>query len=68
MDDKTPTPEEINDYLNKLIAKLKQRPQWELEQELGRMLMRHIDTFTPEELKRYNELQDLLSKNEQSKE
>lgn len=56
----TPTPEQIEDYSQKLIAKLKQDPKWELQQEFGRMLMRHIDTFSDQELKRYNELKQLL--------
>jgi len=57
----TPTPEQIEEYCQKLIAKLKQEPNWELQQEFGRMLMRHIDSFTTEERDRYEELKRLLS-------
>ena len=47
----TPTPEQIEGYCQKLIEKFKQDPKWELQQEFGRMLMRHIDSFTEEERK-----------------
>lgn len=57
-----PTQQEIDAYCEKLIGKLKQDPQWELQQEFGRMLMRHIDSFTPEERKRYDELKEILTK------
>jgi hypothetical protein len=57
----TPTPEQIEGYCQKLIAKFKQDPKWELQQEFGRMLMRHIDSFTEEERNRYEELKRLLS-------
>jgi HKD family nuclease len=55
-----PTHEQINEYCQKLIAKFKQDQKWELQQEFGRMLMRHIDSFTEEERKRYEELKRLL--------
>ncbi len=32
-----PTQQEYDDYCNKLIAKFKQDPQWELQQEYGRL-------------------------------
>lgn len=56
-----PTKEQTDDYLNKLVAKFKKDPKWELQQEFGKMLMRHINTFTPDELARYNELKELLA-------
>ena len=56
----TPTPEQIEEYYQKLITKFKQDPKWELQQEFGRMLMRHIDSFTEEERNRYEELKELL--------
>jgi uncharacterized membrane-anchored protein YjiN (DUF445 family) len=56
----TPTPKQIEDYCQNLIAKLKQEPNYELQQEFGRMLMRHIDSFTPDERKRYDELKSIL--------
>lgn len=58
--DVTPTPKQIEDYCQKLIKELKKDPQYELRQELGRMLMRHIDSFTTEERARYDELLILL--------
>ena len=57
----TPTPEQIEGYCQKLIAKLKQDPEYELMQEYGRLLMKHIDSFTPEERKRYDELTIILN-------
>jgi len=55
-----PTQQEIDDYCNSMMEKFKQDPQWELQQEFGRLLMRHIDSFTPEERKRYDELKAIL--------
>ena len=52
--------EEMDSYLEKLIAKLKQDPKWELQQEFGRMLLRHIDSLTESERIRYEELKQLL--------
>ena len=52
--------EEISDYYEKLLAKFKQDPNYELQLELGKLLLRHIDTFTIEERKRYDELIELL--------
>lgn len=47
--------------MQRLLDKFKQDPQYELKQEFGRMLMRHINSFTPEERKRYDELKTILS-------
>jgi len=58
--DKEHTPEEIENYCQKLMAKMKQEPNWELRQEFGTMLMRHINSFTKEERDRYEELKRLL--------
>lgn len=52
--------EEAENYFNKLLNKFKQDPRYELRQELGQMLFKHIDNFTEEEIKRYNELKELL--------
>jgi hypothetical protein len=46
----------------KLLNKLKQDPQFDIMQEYGKLLMRHIDTFTPDERKRYDELTEILCK------
>jgi len=55
-----PTPEQMEDYYQKLITKFKKDPQYELQQEFGRMLLRHIDSFTDQERIRYEELKRLL--------
>lgn len=55
-----PTKEQLDSYYNKLLSKLKKDPQFELRQELGNMLMRHISTFSDKELDRYNELIKIL--------
>ena len=57
----TPTPEQIEGYCQKLIAEFKKNPNWELRQEFGTMLMRHINSFTKEERDRYEELKRLLN-------
>ena len=57
---KEPTPQEFEDYCQKLLTKFKQDPQYELKQELGTMLKRHINDFSPKELERYNELISIL--------
>lgn len=58
-----PTPNQIEDYCQNLIKKLEnENPDFELNVEYGKMLMRHIDSFTPDERKRYDELTSILSK------
>ena len=52
--------DQMESYLARILAKMKQDPKHELRQEFGRMLMRHINSFTPQELARYHELQQLL--------
>lgn len=53
--------DEINDYFNNLIAKLRAKdPQFEERIEFGKLLMKHIDDFTPDERKRYDELKETL--------
>jgi hypothetical protein len=44
----------------KLLERLKKEPLFEEQQEFGRLLMKHIDSFTPEERKRYEELKLIL--------
>ena len=44
----------------KLLARLRQQPLAKEREEFGMMLMRHIDSFTPEERKRYEELKAIL--------
>ena len=51
--------EEYEVAAQKLLSKLKQDPKFELMTELGRLLMRHIDSYTPDERKRYDELIEL---------
>lgn len=51
-----PTEEQFNAYAEKLLAKFKQDPQYELKQELGKLLMIHIDDFTAAQRERYDYL------------
>lgn len=51
-----PTEEDFKRVLNKL----KQDPKYDLHQELGQFLFRHIDDLSPDERKRYDELLILL--------
>lgn len=45
-----------------MLARLKAKdPLFELNMEFGKMLMKNINHFTDDELKRYNELKILLS-------
>ncbi len=60
MEDWTPEKEAA---AQRLLDKFKKEPFYEERQELGTMLMRHIDSFTPAERKRYDELKEIL-KNE----
>ena len=46
--------------LDKLLARLRAEPLAKEREEFGRMLFRHIDSYTPDELKRYNELKEIL--------
>lgn len=54
------TVEKYEDYCEKLLNKFKEDHLFELKQEFGMMLFKHIDDFTPQELERYNELKELL--------
>jgi hypothetical protein len=51
----------IEEQYDRLLKKLQQDPQFELRQELGQFLLQHIDSLTPEERKRYDELIELLN-------
>jgi len=64
---KEPTEQELEDYCDKLLNKFKEDPQYELKQEYGQLLMKHINDFTPEELIRYNELKQILIQSPTSK-
>jgi hypothetical protein len=44
----------------KLLEKFKKDPQYELNLEFGKLLMKHINDFTPEERARYEELKIIL--------
>ena len=46
----------------KLLARLMKEPLAEERQEFGMMLMKHIDSFTPKERERYEELKAILHK------
>lgn len=51
---------ELEKQAEKLLARLRAEPLAKEREELGRMLMRHINSFTPEERKRYEELREIL--------
>lgn len=55
-----------NDQLNKILDRLKQDPLFELRQEFGQFLLRHIDSLSIEERKRYDELKSILISTTQS--
>jgi hypothetical protein len=44
----------------KLLARLRAEPLAKEREEFGKMLMRHIDSYTPEERKRYDELKEFM--------
>lgn len=44
----------------KLLAKLRAMPLAKEREEFGKMLFRHIDSFSEEERKRYEELKIIL--------
>ncbi len=48
--------------LEKLLARLMNEPLAAERQEFGKMLMTHIEDFTPKERKRYDELNAMLTK------
>jgi len=50
-----------DELLQKLRAK---NPYWREYEELGKLLMKHIDDLTPVERKRYDELKVFVSKQE----
>lgn len=58
---KKPTEEEIENYYEKLLNRFKEDPLYDLKQEFGQMLMRHINSYTDEERIRYEELKKLLN-------
>lgn len=62
--DSNKTEEEYEAAAQKLLLRLQQDPKFEMMTELGNMLMRHVDSFTPEERKRYYELLILCKKSD----
>ena len=46
--------------LERLLARLRAQPLAKEREEFGQMLFRHIDSFTEKEMKRYNELKEIL--------
>lgn len=54
---------EEEQYYDNLLNKLKQDPLFDLRIEFGNLLMRHIDSFTQYERKRYDELSEILTAN-----
>lgn len=57
----------MNKYMDKLLERLKKDPLYELRKEFGQLLMRHIGTFSKNELKRYEELKEILADAEKKK-
>lgn len=53
------TPEHEN-QAKKLLDRLRAEPLAKEREEFGRMLFRHIDSYTPDERKRYDELELIL--------
>lgn len=53
---------EMELYLECILGKIKKDPQYDLMVEFGKMLTRNMDSFTPEERKRYDELKSILTK------
>ena len=53
------TPEKEEKAKN-LLARLRKEPLAKEREEFGRMLFRHIDSYTPEERARYEELKTIL--------
>jgi len=53
---------EMELYLEIISGIMKKDPQYELKVEFGKLLLRHIDSFTPEERGRYDELKSILTK------
>jgi hypothetical protein len=53
--------QQFEERCNSLLSKMKAKdPQFELKAELGKLLMKHINDFTTEEKKRYDELLKIL--------
>ena len=52
--------EEQEKGAQRLLAKLRAQPLAKEREELGRMLMKHINDLTPKERKRYEELKEIL--------
>jgi hypothetical protein len=58
-----PTDEDLEIYAERLFSK---SPNAALEIEFGKLLMKHINNLTPDEKKRYNELEAILHKAQSS--
>jgi hypothetical protein len=54
------TEAEIEAYCERLLNKFKQDPQYELKQEFGMLLMKHINDLTPQERERYDYLKSVI--------
>ena len=51
---------EHEESAKKLLAKLRAKPLAKEREELGKMLFRHINSYTKEERARYDELLEIL--------
>jgi hypothetical protein len=50
-------------YMTDLLKKFNSEPLAKERQEFGRFLLRNIDTLTPSERERYDELKEILKSN-----
>ena len=46
--------------MEKLLTRLRSEPLAKEREEFGKMLFKHIDSYTPKERKRYEELKTIL--------
>lgn len=57
--------QEQENAAQRLLERLRAKPLAKEREELGRFLMRHIDSLTVEERERYDKLLIILNKNEE---
>lgn len=62
------TREQVEASLRERLDRLKAMdPDFDLHVELGGLLLKHVDDFTPEEKKRHDELLEILSAREKAR-
>lgn len=60
-EEQLPAMHQIESYCEGLLSKFKQSPNFDLEVEFGRLLIKPIESLTKEEHIRYNELDAMLN-------